>query len=177
MWHLHSSLRHLNPEPGPNAPVYVGAPSKRIAINITGPYSESKWKISYLLIAIEYFTRWLEVYVFPNQESSVVAYILVTNFLCLFGVPGAQWPMLELQVTTYRGGVMTSENLDDMHISAPMVGCYVRAVEKQLKVILMCQSGLEWKATLLTAFLQGISPQDYRPELQLGAMSALWPAV
>jgi hypothetical protein len=43
----------------------------------------------------------------------------------------------------YRGGVMTSENLEDMHTSVPMVGCYVRAVEKQLKkVILMHQSGL-----------------------------------
>jgi hypothetical protein len=39
---------------------------------------------------MKYFTKWLEVYFFPNQEASVVAYILGTNFLCCFSVPRAQ---------------------------------------------------------------------------------------
>jgi hypothetical protein len=57
--------------------------------------------------------------------------------------------MLELQVTMYRGSVMTAENLEDMHISAPAVGHYVRAVEKQLKKVLMQHNELGWKATFL----------------------------
>jgi hypothetical protein len=40
----------------------------------------------YLLIANEYFTKWPEVYVIPNQVASRVIESLVTDF-CHFGVP------------------------------------------------------------------------------------------
>jgi hypothetical protein len=36
---------------------------------------------------MDYFTKWLEAYAFPNQDALTVAEALVTNFFCHFGVP------------------------------------------------------------------------------------------
>ena len=65
----------------------VGAPFERIAIDIAGPFPESDRGNRYLLVAMDYFTKWPEVYAIPNQEASTVADTLVTHFFCRFGVP------------------------------------------------------------------------------------------
>jgi hypothetical protein len=65
----------------------VGAPFQRIAIDIAGPFPRSDQGNRYLLIAMNYFTKWREVYAIPNQEASTVAEALVTNFFCRFGIP------------------------------------------------------------------------------------------
>ncbi|UYV74279.1 K02A2.6-like [Cordylochernes scorpioides] len=41
----------------------------------------------YLLVAMDYFTKWPEVYAIPNQEAATVARVLVDNLICRFGVP------------------------------------------------------------------------------------------
>jgi hypothetical protein len=64
----------------------VWTPFKRIAINITGPFPKSKRGNQYLMIAMDCFTKWLEVYAISNQEASVVE-ALVTNFFYSFGLP------------------------------------------------------------------------------------------
>jgi hypothetical protein len=64
----------------------VGTPFERIAIHIAGPFPESDRGNQYLLVATDYFTKWPEVYAIPNQEASMVADALVTNFFCHFGV-------------------------------------------------------------------------------------------
>ena len=42
---------------------------------------------TYLLVAMDYFTKWPEVYAIQNQGSSTVADALVSHFFCRFGVP------------------------------------------------------------------------------------------
>ena len=69
----------------------VGAPFERIAFNNAGSFLESDKGNRYLLIAMDYFTKWPEVYAITNQEASTLADALVTNFFCCFGV------LLELQ--------------------------------------------------------------------------------
>jgi hypothetical protein len=64
----------------------VGAPFERVAVDIAGRFPESDRGNRYLLLAMDYFTKWPEVYAIPNQESSTVADVLVNNF-CRFGVP------------------------------------------------------------------------------------------
>jgi hypothetical protein len=66
---------------------YVGAPFERIVIDIAGPFPESDKGNKYLLIAMDYFTKWPEIYVAPNQEASTVADSLVNNFFCRVVVP------------------------------------------------------------------------------------------
>jgi hypothetical protein len=65
----------------------VGAPFERIAIEVAGPFPRSVQGNRYLLIAMEYFTKWPEVYAIPDQEASTVADVLVTDFFCRFGIP------------------------------------------------------------------------------------------
>jgi hypothetical protein len=65
----------------------VGAPFERIVIDVAGPFPRSDQGNQYLLFAMDYFTKWPEVYVIPNQEASTVAEALVRNFFCRFGIP------------------------------------------------------------------------------------------
>jgi hypothetical protein len=65
----------------------VGAPFERIAIDVTGPFPRSDQGNRYLLIAMDYFTKWPEAYGIPDQEASTVTDVLVTNFSAVSGYP------------------------------------------------------------------------------------------
>jgi hypothetical protein len=64
-----------------------GAPFESFAIDVAGPFPLSDQGNRYLLIVMEYFTKWPEAYALPNQEASSVAEALVTNFFCRFRIP------------------------------------------------------------------------------------------
>jgi hypothetical protein len=64
-----------------------GTPFERVAVEIAGPFPESDRGNRYLLIAMDYFTKWPEVYAIPNQEVTTVADDLVNYFFCRFSVP------------------------------------------------------------------------------------------
>jgi hypothetical protein len=65
----------------------VWAPFEMIAIDVAGPFPLSDQGNRYLLIAMDYFTKWLEAYAILNQEASTITQALVTNLLCRFGIP------------------------------------------------------------------------------------------
>ena len=65
----------------------VGAPMERIAVDITGPLPVSTSGNRYIVVAMDYFTKWPEAYPVPNQEAATVARVLVDDFFCRFGVP------------------------------------------------------------------------------------------
>jgi hypothetical protein len=44
----------------------VGTWFERIAIDVAGPFPRSNQGEQYLLMAIDYFTKWLEAYAIPN---------------------------------------------------------------------------------------------------------------
>ena len=58
-----------------------------VAMDILGPLHESDSGNSYLLVASDYFTRWVEVYAIPNQEAQTVAKKLVDEMFCRFSPP------------------------------------------------------------------------------------------
>ena len=64
----------------------VGAPLERVAIDVLGPLPTSDNGNKYLLVIGDYFTKWMDAYPMPNQESTTVAEILVKNFVVVFGV-------------------------------------------------------------------------------------------
>jgi hypothetical protein len=51
-----------------------------ITIDVAGPFSRSDKGNRYLLIAVDYCTKWPEAYDIPNQEASTVVEVLATNF-------------------------------------------------------------------------------------------------
>ena len=58
-----------------------------VAMDILGPLPESAAGNSYILVIGDYFTKQMEVYPIPNQDTSTVANRPVNWFVCLFSVP------------------------------------------------------------------------------------------
>ena len=78
------------PAPKPRAslkPVRVGSPMQLVAVDILGPLPESRAGNSYVLVAADYFTRWVEAYPIPNQEAITVARKLTDELFCRFSLP------------------------------------------------------------------------------------------
>ncbi|UYV69434.1 K02A2.6-like, partial [Cordylochernes scorpioides] len=65
----------------------MGAPFERIAIDVAGPFPVTEGGNKYILVAMDYFTKWPEAYAIPNQEATTVAKVLMDNLICRFGVP------------------------------------------------------------------------------------------
>ena len=65
----------------------VGAPMERLAIDVLGPLPQSNQGNKYILIAADYFTKWVEAYPLANQEAITVAKVLVREFVSRVGVP------------------------------------------------------------------------------------------
>ena len=78
------------PTPKNRAPlqsVKVGSPLQTVAVDIMGPFPESKSGNSYILVVGDYFTRWMEAYPIPNQEATTVARVLTNEFFFRFSPP------------------------------------------------------------------------------------------
>ena len=58
-----------------------------VATDIMGPFPCSKHGNKYILVASDYFTRWVEAFAIPNQEAITVAKTLTDNMFCHFSMP------------------------------------------------------------------------------------------
>lgn len=79
-----------NPLPifrAPLKPMRVGEPLERVGIDIMGPLPVTPSGNKYIMVIMDYFTKWVESYALPNQEARTVARALVDNFITRFGVP------------------------------------------------------------------------------------------
>ena len=65
----------------------AGYPMQAVATDIMGPFPCSKRGNKYILVASDYFTRWVEAYAIPNQEAITVATTLTDNMFCWFSLP------------------------------------------------------------------------------------------
>jgi hypothetical protein len=74
----------LEPGIGAKCISTTSAPFQRIAIGVAGPFLWSDQGSQYLLITVDYFTKWPKSYAIANQEALTVVEVLVTNFFCLF---------------------------------------------------------------------------------------------
>lgn len=65
----------------------VGAPFERIALDILGPLPVTNNQNKYILVVMDYFSKWPEAYSIPDQEASTVSEVLVREWVSRFGVP------------------------------------------------------------------------------------------
>ena len=75
------------PKKAPLKQQLVGAPLERIACDIVGPVVTSKNGNCYILVVADYFTKFVEAFPLPDQTAQTVADILVTQWVCRYGVP------------------------------------------------------------------------------------------
>ncbi|RXN24698.1 Retrovirus-related Pol poly from transposon [Labeo rohita] len=65
----------------------VGAPMERIGVDILGPFPITEAGNRFVLVAMDYFTKWPEAYAVPDQSASTSAQRLVDEMFTRFGVP------------------------------------------------------------------------------------------
>ena len=88
---------------GPLQPVIVGYPLQLVAVDILGPLPETSGGNSYILVAEDYFTRWLEAWPIPNQETKTIARILLNEMFFRFSLPDQ---ILSDQGRQFESGIM-----------------------------------------------------------------------
>ncbi len=62
-----------------------GYPMERVAMDIIGPLPNTSDGNRYILVVVDYFTKWLEAYAIPNQEVRTIAQKLVDEWICRYG--------------------------------------------------------------------------------------------
>ena len=71
----------------PLGTIKTGYPMQVVAVDILGPLPESEAGNSYVLVAGDYFAKWMEAYPIHNQEAATVARKLVDERFCRFSPP------------------------------------------------------------------------------------------
>lgn len=91
--HVHccdSCTAHKGPSQrswGPLQQYLVGAPMERVGVDILGPFPITETGNRYVLVAMDYFTKWPEAYAVPDQSATTAAKCLVEEMFARFGVP------------------------------------------------------------------------------------------
>ena len=67
--------------------VTSGFPMHIVAVDFLGPLPQSTAGNSYILVASDYFTKWMKAYAIPNQKAITVARKLVDQMFCHFSPP------------------------------------------------------------------------------------------
>ncbi|KAG8200013.1 hypothetical protein JTE90_001244 [Oedothorax gibbosus] len=65
----------------------VRAPFERITIDVLGSLPQTTNGNKYILVVLDYFTKWPEAYVILNQEATTVAEAMLQDWICRFRVP------------------------------------------------------------------------------------------
>jgi hypothetical protein len=64
----------------------AGYPMEKIAMDIIGPLPTTGKGNRFILVVIDYFTRWPEAYAMPNQEAHTIAEKLIREWISRYGV-------------------------------------------------------------------------------------------
>ena len=148
--HVHSSIEH----PPPSAARFAD-----IHVDLVGPLPKSIDGMSYMLTAIDSFTRWPEVFPLPDIRAETVAENFVSGWICRFGSPTT--------LITDRGSQFTSSTWKDVgtilniklqHTTAyhPQSNGMIERFHRQLKDALKARQAAECWTKHLPHVLIGI---------------------
>jgi transposase InsO family protein len=65
----------------------VGAPFESTAFDIAGPFPVTDSGNKYIMVVMDYFSKWSEAYGLPNQEAVTVSRDMMENWICRYGLP------------------------------------------------------------------------------------------
>ncbi len=68
-------------------PILSGYPNQRLGLDIMGPFPQSRTGNVYLLVMVNFFTKWAEAAPLPNQEARTVAEAVFTHWVVRYGTP------------------------------------------------------------------------------------------
>ena len=71
----------------PLQPVQVGYPLEMVAVDIMGPFPKNVDGNCYILVAEDYFTKWIEAWAIPDQEAKTIAQKLLNDMFLRFSLP------------------------------------------------------------------------------------------
>ena len=61
---------------------------ENVRVDVLGPFPTTESGNSYVLMAMDYFIKWPEAYVEPDQSAETTASCLVNEMFARLGVPG-----------------------------------------------------------------------------------------
>ena len=68
-------------------PSLVSCPFDRWGLDIVGPFPKGTGQKTFLLVAIEYFSKWVEAEALASITEAKVMDFIWKNILCRFGIP------------------------------------------------------------------------------------------
>ncbi|GKF89004.1 reverse transcriptase domain-containing protein [Tanacetum coccineum] len=69
-------------------PITSSWPFYKWGIDISGPFQEAQGKVRFLIVAIGYFTKWVEAKPVTTITGNQVKKFVWDNIVCKFGLPG-----------------------------------------------------------------------------------------
>nr|GEX92554.1 reverse transcriptase domain-containing protein [Tanacetum cinerariifolium] len=72
----------------PLTPITAPWPFYKWGIDIAGPFPEGPGKVKFLIVAMDYFTKWVEAKAVATITGGQVKRFLWDNIVCRFGIPG-----------------------------------------------------------------------------------------
>ncbi|UYV63838.1 K02A2.6-like [Cordylochernes scorpioides] len=119
----------------------VRAPFERIAIDIIGPLPRSDKGNRYILVAMDYFTKWPEAFPLADQEAETVAEALISQFFSRFSVPMQihtdQGRNFESRLFTQMRKLLGSHKIRTTSLHPQSYGMNQRDWDSQLPILLM----------------------------------------
>ena len=82
-----ATAKKSSSSPDPLQSVTAGYPGQLVAMDLVGPLPVSDQNNRYILVCIDYFTRWPEAYALPDMTAPTVAKAFVHGWVSRFGVP------------------------------------------------------------------------------------------
>ena len=72
---------------GPLKPINIGVPFEKVGMDILGPFPVTARGNKFVLVIMDYFTKWPEAIPIPDMTAETVAAVFVDRWVSNFGVP------------------------------------------------------------------------------------------
>lgn len=82
---VHGNLMHQPATPMEIIP--IACPFDQWGIDILGPFPQARAQKKFIIVAVEYFSKWIEVEALAKITETEVMNFIWKNIVCRFGVP------------------------------------------------------------------------------------------